>query len=178
MFEWLNKIFDWLFQFVPQFVIVSPHEQAVRVNAFPWVKEWVAVCKPGWHCYWPLFQSFEKLIVKPKIIVLELSCEGTDGSVVESLWAVQYWIQNIQKAIFEAEDYEELLVSHAAKVVGEYVKHHSEPCPLDTITKEIRSSVSGIGLYIQQVFPVQYVKARAYKIFFENLAERVGRIVG
>lgn len=178
MLDWLSRLFDWAFQFVPQFEIVLPNEEAVRFTCIPFIHEWMRTCKPGWYCYWPLFQNFERLVVKTQTIALELSRENNVGKSTESLWAVVYWVNNIQKALYECEDVEELLISHAARIVGRHINEQPKPWDLDAIVKEVRGSMSGLGIHVQQIFPVQVIQAKAYKLFLENLAERVGRIVG
>ena len=180
--EWLNKIFDWLLQFVPQFEIVLPREEAVRITCIPFVHKWHKVCKYGWYIYWPLFQSFEKMVIKPQMIVVELSRE-CDGKPIEAVWVIQFWIQNVYKALYEAEDVEELLVGQAAKVIGNYIINGTAEQSTDQIVKDIAAGMSkavpdGHGLYIQQAYPSQMVHASAHKLFFDNLAERVGRIIG
>ena len=179
--EWLNKIFDWLLQFVPQFEILSPSEEAVRITCIPFIYKWCKVKRFGWYMYWPLFQKFDRVIVKPQLITVELSREH-EGKPIEAVWVVQFWIQNVYKALYESEDIEEMLVSQSAKVIGEHIVKGTTD-QTEVIVKEITEGMSkavprGHGLYIQQVFPSQMVGASAHKLYLENLAEKVGRIVG
>ena len=177
MFDWLARLFDWFFQFVPQFVMVSPSEGAVRITHVPFIRSWTRTKGFGWYMYWPLFQEMELVNIKPQMLLIELSRE-VNGRSIESSWALQYWIQNPYKSLYECEDHEEILASHAMKVIGTYVEQGDRDWPLDEIVTEIRKSVSGIGLYLQQVFPLQFVHARAHKLFMDNVTEKVGRIVG
>jgi len=119
----------------------------------------------------------EAVEVKPQILLVELSREN-EGKSTESLWALQYWIQNPYKSLYECEDFEEILASHATKVIGNHVEKKDNGWQLDMMAKEIRESVSGIGLYVQQVFPLQFVHAKAHKLFLDNVTEKVGRIIG
>jgi hypothetical protein len=177
MFDFLNKLFDWMFQFVPQFIIISPSQEGIRVTCIPWMKKSIKVKKFGWYAYWPLVQEFYTGVIKPQITTVELSRISNKGSCVETIWAVQYWIQNIEKAQFAVENWEEMLVSHSAKVIGRHVASGSE-ADISGILKEIKESVGGIGLYVQQVFPLQHVIVRPHKLFLDNIAEKAGRVVG
>lgn len=67
-FAWLNKIFDFLWQFVPQFVIVPVQGQALvtrtvllrdllRLRWRPEAK--ITVVLPGFHVFWPLTTSLD-----------------------------------------------------------------------------------------------------------------------
>lgn len=178
MLDFLNKLFDWFFQFVPQINIVPPHTESIRITCVPFIIKKTAIKKFGWYLYWPLFQEMYPIVVKQQLIVVELSRETLDNKQIESSWAVQFWIQNSYKALFEVEDYEELLVSHTMRAVGKYLEKDERPYPLDEILDEVRNNTKGVGLYIQRIFPIQITRAHVHKIFFENLAERVGRIVG
>jgi hypothetical protein len=171
--EWLNKIFDWLLQFVPQFEIVMPHEEGVRITCIPFVHKWHKACGFGWYMYWPLFQSFDKRVVKPQMITVELSRE-VDGQAVEAVWVVQFKIHNIFNSLYKVEDVEEILVGQSAKAIGDCI---TGTCK-DDLVKTIQSGMWGCGIEIQEVFPLQMVPAAAHKVFLDNLAERVGRIVG
>lgn len=176
VFDFLNKIFDWLFQFVPQFQILTPAESAVRVTCIPYIKSWYTLKEFGWYMYWPLFQKFDSLNVKPQVLVVDVVRDAPENKAVVSTWGVQYWIRDVSKVLFESEDFEERLASHTARVVGRYIKEGVEVD--DKALQEIRSSMAGLGIYIQDLFPLQYTYAKSHKLFLENSAERQGRIVG
>jgi regulator of protease activity HflC (stomatin/prohibitin superfamily) len=168
----LNKIFDWLLQFVPQFDIVLPNEEAVRITCIPFIHKWHKVCPHGWYAYWPLFQNFEKKVVRSQMVIVELSRE-VNGKALEALWVVQYRVNDIYNALYRVEDLDEILVGQAAKAIGISIMSRQE---ID-LKKVIQSGMWGCGIEIQEVFPVQMVPARAHKVFFDNLAEKVGRIL-
>jgi hypothetical protein len=170
MFDFLNRIFEWLFQFVPQFQILSPAESGVRITCIPFVKKWYSLKGFGWYMYWPLFQSFLSANVKPQILVVEVVRDGPSGKATVTTWGVQFWIRDIAKALFESEDHEERLASHTAKVIGEYVEKGEKVD--DAALSSIRNSMSGLGIYIQ------YTTSKSIKLFLENAAERLGRVVG
>jgi len=105
------------------------------------------------------------------MIVVELSRE-IKGKSIEAVWVLQYRITDIYNALYKVEDIEEILVGQAAKAIGDYMTEGTD------IKEAIKKGVWGCGVEVQEVFPLQMVPARAHKIFFDNLAQRVGRIVG
>ena len=175
--EWLNKIFDWILQFVPRFTILLPSEEGIRVTCIPFIYKWCTTIKFGWYCHWPLFQDLITINIKPQILLVELSREDKETQSTVSLWAVQYWIQNPYKAIFEVEDFDERLASQSAKSIGSAISKGYD-VDLDKIASEIRDGMKGFGVYIQEVYPLQFVRANAYKIFLDSLNEKVGRVIG
>jgi hypothetical protein len=114
--------------------------------------------------------------VKPQILVVEVVRDGPKGKSVVSTWGVQFWIRDVAKALFESEDHEERLASHTAKICGTYVEKGVEVDEL--ALSEIRSTMSGLGIWIQEIFPLQYTTSKSLKLFLENSAERLGRVVG
>lgn len=176
MFDFLNRIFDYIFQFVPQFEIVGPDEKGIRVTCVPFVRNWCKTLDFGWYIFWPLFQDFYTLNVKPQILVVEITRHDLTGKPIESTWAVQYWSRDVYKTMFEVEDHEERLAAHTIRIIGRCIEEGREPGPDDLA--EIRSGVSGFGLWIQDVFKLQHVRARAHKLFLERTDSKLGRVVG
>lgn len=116
-------------------------------------------------------------MVKPQIITVEVTREGSAGAPIESTWALNYRIQRVDLALLEYEDHEEMMCSQAAKVIGEFI---SRDCQNNTqqILEEIRKNIRGMGVYLQEVFPIQLTKVSAHKLFLDNVAEKLGRVVG
>lgn len=178
MLDWLSRLFDWLFQFVPQFVLLSPREAAVRITHVPFIRSWYRVKKFGWYMYWPLFQTMAVVEVKQQVLLVELAAV-VQGKSTESSWAVRYWILNPYKAKYECEDAEEILAAHSMKVIGGHIIAGENPGQwnLNEMASEIRNEVTGIGLYIQQVIPLQFVYSRVLKLFIDNIDNKTGRII-
>jgi hypothetical protein len=176
--DFLNRLFDWLFQFIPQFEIVGPDEKAVRITCIPFVHKWCRTLGFGWYVFWPLFQEMFTLNVKPQILTVEVVREDDRGPVYTSIstWAIQYFSRDVYKTMFEVEDHEERLAAHAIKVIGNCIEK-GEPVDEKALS-EIRAGVSGFGLWIQEVLPQQNAHVLSLKLFTENMSEKLGRIIG
>ena len=65
------------------------------------------------------------------------------------------------------------------KVIGGHIIAGENPGQwnLNEMASEIRNEVTGIGLYIQQVIPLQFVYSRVLKLFIDNIDNKTGRII-
>lgn len=113
-FEWLNKIFDYLWQFVPQPVIVDTRLRALKwttVRLRDLVKmRWdpsakLRVLEPGFHVYWPLFSVVETLSVKRQTAPLPIQVvTTTDGKKIAAGGVLTYDLEDAGLAVGETHD--------------------------------------------------------------------------
>jgi len=161
--EWLNKLIDSLFKFVPRIWLVNPNEAGVRITLGKHVKD----TPPGWYFYWPLIQECTTVVVVSQVVTLKpQSIMTVDAKSIVMTGAIQYCITSARKAILNVEDYDESLRGLALGIIVKFTKNRKlEECrDLNSLENEIlkgtRAIVGDWGLKIQKVFITHIAPAR------------------
>lgn len=175
MFDFLNRLFDWLFQFIPQFEVLEPNEKAVRVTCLPFGLNWHKVKCYGWYVWFPLIQTWTTLNVKPQILVVNVSRDDDKKRGVESSWSVIYWVQDVYKTIYESENHEERIACEVASVIGCCIEQ-GRPVESEDVIKQVRPCIQGFGVYIQKILKMDFVHVKSVKLYHDDAGTKMGRV--
>lgn len=150
---------------MPQFEIIGPDVQAIRVTCLPFIHKWHRIKSYGWYIWLPLFQTWTELNIKPQILIVDITRTiKNTNKTIESMWVIQYWPQDIYKACFEVEEHEERLACQAAKVIGDRIENEKELVTGEMLS-EIREGVRGFGLWVQDVYKKDYMTVRTWRMY-------------
>lgn len=165
--EWLNKLIEGVFKWVPRIWLVATDEGGVRIT----LGKRVVSTPPGWYLYWPLIQEARKISVVTQVVRLpEQSLETVDGVPIVISGAIQYRISDAKKAIMDVEDYDDALIGLAMKIIIKYASGRTlEGCrDLGQLEAEVvagtREIIGNWGLKIQRVYIIQLSRARVFRL--------------
>jgi len=184
MFEWLNKLFDWILQWLPTRELLGPNEGGVRITCIPHLYKSIRVLDMGCWWYWPIIQNIQKQVIVTQVLNLpEQALNTIDNKVVVTQWAIQYYVRarEVDKALLNVEDVDEVLAVLAMKAIAGYIRKKkliecSEQDIEDEIVKATKEEIGKWGLQLQKIFPLQFVNGRVLRLFIDS-AEKYGRII-
>jgi regulator of protease activity HflC (stomatin/prohibitin superfamily) len=139
-FEWLNRIFDLLWRFVPKPIIVGPQAQALVTRTVllrdlargrwrPAAK--LAVAEPGFHVFWPLMTEFEIYPVAyqttPLVAQDIVTAPDAEGKrvTVTARGMLSYEIEDLTKILAHTYDPEDTIRDEAATAFHDVLCHQS-----------------------------------------------------
>lgn len=181
-FAWLNRIAEWLTQFVPTWKIVDTREgalkwQTVRLRDLlrgrwdPMAK--VVTLGPGFHVYWPLFSTLEVYPVKRQSIPLTSQVITTtdEVSVVVSGMMV-FDIIDLQKIYAETIDPDDAIKDIASSALHDVCCHKSweelrkgQGRSLDTaLRNEAKKDLEDYGVRVIKFTLTTCARTRVYRV--------------
>jgi regulator of protease activity HflC (stomatin/prohibitin superfamily) len=175
MFDFLNKLFDYIMQLIPWFSLVSPDEGGVRIWFIPFCGTYSQKLKPGWYLLWPLIHETRIInVVTQPISLPEQSLDTVDGVTITISGAVQYKIKDALKALLNVQDYDKSLQIIAMKAIKSYVFNKTYKELRDDVMLEamvlslLKRETRNWGMDIQKVFVLQYTKARVLRLLIDK----------
>lgn len=167
MFDWLNKLFDFITTLLPSYILVAPYERAVLHRA-----EKSKELGPGFHVYWPLISRYDILPVNRQFIQTPYQILRTrDGKVVAASAMIVFTVRDPRLAICAVYSLEESLADAGCKAVKDVVTG-SDFCDLsaadERIMAGVKESTHGWGLALREAYLKDFVPCRAYRIIGET----------
>lgn len=166
--EWLNRLFDYVLDFLPTFWQVLPNEDGVRVNNFLWWS-WTSKTPPGWYIFWPIFQTLIKVEVTPQVVDLRSqSILRPDGKSIVVSGAIRYRIADAWKAILDVQDFDDSIVSLALGTIAQSVSRSTEINDISLLQSELRAAMakecSGWGVKIEAVYITDLDRVKSIRL--------------
>ncbi|KKN64898.1 hypothetical protein LCGC14_0487320 [marine sediment metagenome] len=169
--DFLNRIFEILWKFIPRIKIIQPDELAVRVTLGTREK----VLYPGWYLFLGIFQEIFYTTVTTQIKDLRSQSVASKGGRDLILsGAIKYKVVDIRKAMLEVQDYDRSLEALCLGVLLAVVSTMTEKELMDTeklgenILKKTREEAAGWGLKLQKVYITDLGKARNIRLLTNN----------
>ncbi len=174
--EFLNRIFNTIWNMIPKIFLINPDEAGVRVTLGTRVK----VLPPGWYFFWPIIQKIIYATVTTQVKDLRSqSIPSKGGRDLILSGAVKYKIVDIRKATLEVQDYDRSLEALSLGVLLAVASTMTEDELSDTerlgdeILKKIREEAAGWGLKLQKVYITDLGRTRNVRLL-TNDAVKIG----
>lgn len=170
--NWLNRLFEWFFRFVPQIFLVAPDEAGVRITPKLRKGVWVRDLEPGWWLYWPVLQSAEKIRVKTQVVDLRPQSVWTaDRHEVVISGCIKYRVENARKALLDVFDFDANIQTLALGIIFDFVtarelgdlKQNLQSLKSE-ILKGVRETSRGWGLRVEAIYLTDIGKVRNLRL--------------
>ena len=165
--NWLQEIFKRIMSIFPRIIMLASFEAGVRVSLGKYVKK----LGPGWYMFWPLAQRVIWMEIPTQVADLRTqSVRTVDGKEVIVSGAIQYRIQDIEKAIFNVQDVDESLENLALGIILDFVsrKTMANLQDMEVLKAELRKGLaeasSGWGVKIEKVIITDFGHTRNIRL--------------
>lgn len=167
---WIGKIFEWIGQFIPRWVIVPTTHGAVKFVR----GSRVVSLGPGFHFYWPLLTTLETYpIARQALDLREQTMVTSDDRVVALGGMVVYEIKDIQAIIAHTYDPDDTIheISLSAfhevccQLSWDELKNQSRAGTLDRkLRRVLREQLKPYGVFVIKATITDLAPCRVLKV--------------
>jgi len=177
MFEWLNIIFQWIWDFKPVLDLLPPTEGGVKYK--PRAK--IVLLKPGrLYIYWPVTTLIQTLETKRQSIEVQQELTTEDGISVMVKTIIVFTVDDVMKALVETTDFddttEEMGQKGAVKAImsrkfDQILKDMVEGNDMrNEVAQGARSALRPFGVKVEDAFISSFAKTTVFSHMGDGMA--------
>lgn len=171
MFEWLNTIFEWFWDFKPRLELLPPTHGGVKFKPGGKIKE----LKPG-HLYWwwPVTTDVTTIGTKRQSIEVQQELTTKDEISVMVKTVIVFTIDDVIKALVDTDDIDDTtdemgkkgtVAAVTSRDFGELVTLTAQHTDLrNEVTAGARSALHPFGVKVKDAFISSFGETRIYSI--------------
>ena len=177
MFDWLNAIFQFIFNLFPRWELLDPTDGGVKFKP----RNKIVELKPGrMYWYWPVTTNVYTLSARRQSLQVEqvLTTDDAVSCVVKTV--IVYTIDDVMKALVETTDFDDTIAEMAQKGTVAVVMSRGFDKIVadlaystdikDDVTKAARSALQPFGVKVEDGFIASFAQTKVVSHMGEGLA--------